>query len=220
MSTGTQASGRGCVRIAVVGEFNSGKTTLVNALLGAPVLPTGFTLHTAFQTVISYAPRPRLAAELAQRKRIAIAWEHLTKDAPAGIRRLHVGMPLARLEALKVIDTPGLGYAVDGADHEVLAACRRADVVIWCTPAVQAWKASEERAWLTLPERVRRRGILAVTFLDAVGSASDARRVMARLDAEAGALFRSVVAASAHDDMPVDAALDLPTLASACSLTA
>ncbi len=220
MSTNTQIAGRGCLRIAVVGEFNSGKTTLVNALLGAPVLPTGFTSHTAFPTVVGYAPRPRLAAELAHRRRVAIAWERLAEDAPPGIRRLHVGMPLARLESLKVIDTPGLGRSVDGTDYEVLAACRRADAVIWCTPAVQAWKASEERAWLTLPESVRRRGILAVTFLDAVGSAANARRVMARLDAEAGALFRRVVAARAYDDMPLAAALDLPTLAGACRLTA
>ena len=65
-----------------------------------------------------------------------------------------------------------------------------------CTPAMQAWKASEERAWLTLPKRVRERGILAVTFEDAVASPSDLGRLLMRLRAEAGAYFRKIVLAS------------------------
>jgi hypothetical protein len=189
------------LRIAVIGEFNSGKTSLVNALLGAPVLPTGFTSHTDYPTLVRYAKRPSLTAEVAGRKRVPIAWERLAQAAPPGIRRLHVGMPLARLRAVQVIDTPGLGRCQDGSDRQALQACRGADVVIWCTPAVQAWKASEERAWLSLPRRLRERGVLAVTFMDAVGSAGDARRVMARLDAEAGACFGRIVAICSHNSL-------------------
>jgi GTPase Era involved in 16S rRNA processing len=197
----------------VIGEFNSGKTSLVNALLGAPVLPTGFTSHTACLTVVRYAARRSLAAEVAGRRRVPMAWESLAEMPPPGTRRLHVGMPLARLVAVRVIDTPGLGRCEEGGSRLVLQACRGADAVIWCTPAVQAWKASEERAWLALPERLRKRGVLAVTFLDAVGSAGDARRVMARLDAEAGGHFRRVVAAPAQAAAAAEASLDLAELA-------
>jgi GTPase Era involved in 16S rRNA processing len=199
-------------RIAVIGEFNSGKTSLINALLGAPVLPTSFIAHTAYPTVVGYATRPSLAAEVAGRRRVAIAWERLDEAAPPGTCRLHVGMPLARLKALKVVDTPGLGRLEAGGDGHTLQACRGADAVIWCTPAVQAWKASEERAWLTLPERLRQRGVLAVTFLDAVGSPGDVIRVMARLESEAGAYFRRIVAAPARGAEASGQPLDLVEL--------
>ena len=89
-----------------------------------------------------------------------------------------------------------MGSGDEDCDEHTLRICRKADTVIWCTPAMQAWKASEERAWLTLPERVRQRGILAVTFEDAIASPGDAERLLARLHAEAASHFSRVVMAS------------------------
>ena len=51
-------------RIVVVGEFNSGKTALVNALVGAPVLTPSSIVHTAHLTVVGSGP---LEADLRQR---------------------------------------------------------------------------------------------------------------------------------------------------------
>ena len=186
----------GRTRIVVVGEFNSGKTTLVNALVGAPVLAPSCIAHTTHLTVVGYAAKPSLTAEAANRKRTPVTWNHLDDDvARDDIRRLHVGAPLQRLKQLSVMDTPGLGFADSESDQRSLLPCRNADAVIWCTPAMQAWKASEERAWLALPQRVRARGILAVTFADAIASRADVERLMERLRAEAGPYFRKVVMA-------------------------
>jgi len=184
-------------RIVVIGEFNSGKTSLVNALVGAPVLPTSFVAHTPCPTIITYAAKPALSGETASRRRVPIAWDRIGIGPQQGIRRLHVGVPLEQLKALRVIDTPGLALGDEVSDAQTLRACRGADKVIWCTPAMQAWKASEQRAWLTLPKGLRQRGILAVTFTDAIASQTDVDRVLARLHAEAGALFRGIVRSSA-----------------------
>jgi 50S ribosome-binding GTPase len=184
------------LRVVVVGEFNCGKTSLVNALAGAPVLPASFVTRTSHPTVLGFAARHSLSAETANRKRIRLCWDRL-EDAPQdGIRRLHVGAPLERLRTLQLIDTPGLGFGDDDGDQRTLQLCRHANAVIWCTPAMQAWKASEERAWRTLSKRVRDRGILAVTFEDAIASPADIGRLIARLRAEAGPYFRRVVLAS------------------------
>ena len=183
-------------RIVVVGEFNSGKTSLVNALVGAPLLTPSFITHTAYPTVLGFAARHSLSAEIANRKRVPTAWDCLDGPSQENIRRLHVGAPLERLKSMRVIDTPGLGFGDEGGDRRALQVCRNADTVIWCTPAMQAWKASEERAWLTLPRRIRERGILAVTFEDAIGSDSDANRLLARLRSEAGQYFREIAMAS------------------------
>jgi hypothetical protein len=183
-------------RVVVIGEFNSGKTTLVNALVGAPVLAASFTTHTAHTTVVAFASRPAVSVETTARKRLPSAWDRIGEHAPQDVRRLHVGVPLQRLKGLSVIDTSGLGFA-DGESDAAgsLQACRNADVVIWCTPAMQAWKASEERTWLALPEGVRARGLLAVTFADGIGSPADLDRLMRRLETEAGPHFYRVVAA-------------------------
>src|SRR4051812_25439101 len=45
--------------LVVVGEFNHGKTTFVNALLGAHVLPVGVTPTTAVIHHLEYASEPR-----------------------------------------------------------------------------------------------------------------------------------------------------------------
>ena len=83
-------------------------------------------------------------------------------------------------------------------EARTLRACRSADTVIWCTPAMQAWKASELRTWLALPPAMRQRGVLAVTFMDALPSKADAGRLLARLAADAGPHFRRIVTFSAH----------------------
>ena len=126
-----------------------------------------------------------------------MAWGRLDDEAAApSIRRLHVGVPLACLKRFSVVDTPGLGLADGESDRRSLQACRYADTVIWCTPAMQAWKASEQQSWLAMPKSVRKRGILVVTFMDMLRSQADAARLMARLHADAGDLFRRIVATS------------------------
>jgi hypothetical protein len=186
------------VRVLVIGEFNSGKTTLVNTLVGAAVLPTSFTTHTPYPTVVRFAAKPSLRAEIAQRRRVRIAWDEVDGAPLPHIRRLHVGVPLEHLRTLCAVDTPGLGLGDETKDVRTLRSCRTADVVIWCTPAMQAWKASEQQTWLALPKAVRRRGILAVTFVDQLRCPGDATRLLARLRAEAAPLFRRMATASAH----------------------
>src|ERR1022692_2917090 len=43
--------------VVVLGEFNHGKSTFINALLGGPILPTGITPTTAILTHIAHGAR-------------------------------------------------------------------------------------------------------------------------------------------------------------------
>ena len=184
---------RGPARIAVIGEFNSGKTALVNALIGTSVLPTSVTAHTPCITVVAYASKPSLSAEMAGGKRRRLAWEHLEHPPDGDTRRLHVGVPMRTLAGLRVLDTPGLGLGDETAEARTLRCCRGADLVIWCTPAFQAWKYSEAALWLGLPASVRAHGVLAVTFTDDIPSDDAARRLMTRLRTDAGEHFRDII---------------------------
>jgi GTPase Era involved in 16S rRNA processing len=184
---------RGPARIAVIGEFNSGKTAFVNALIGTPVLPTSITAHTPCITVVAYAKKPLLSAEMPSGKRMQLALEHLEHPPGGDTRRLHVGVPVRTLAGLRVLDTPGLGLGDETAEARTLRCCRGADLVIWCTPAFQAWKYSEATLWLALPASVRAHGVLAVTFTGDIPSDDAARRLMTRLRADAGEHFRDIV---------------------------
>ena len=51
----------------MIGEFNRGKSTLVNALLGEEVLPTGVLPLTAVATELAFgAPSPSSSTSMAQ----------------------------------------------------------------------------------------------------------------------------------------------------------
>src|SRR5262245_52268198 len=78
------------MRVFVVGEFNTGKTSLINALLGEPFLPTAVAANTAHITVVAFARRRRSAMEAFTGRRVALHGDLAHLPASAPVRRLHV----------------------------------------------------------------------------------------------------------------------------------
>ena len=179
--------------IAVAGEARSGKSSLINVLLGSSVLPTGFNDHIPLPVLVSYASRLSLSLELSNGRRVPTDWLATGPTATHNIRRLRLGLPIDLLKTCRLVEAAGFATGCDDLDRRSLGICRRAHSVVWCTPAVQAWKASERDAWLMLPKRLRERSILAVTYKDAIPSERDAEQLSARLRAEAGPYFSKIV---------------------------
>lgn len=104
--------------VAVIGRVSSGKSSLLNALLGAPVLPTGVLPVTAFPTRLRRGPEARLQvayadgrAEITEVARIA---EFVSESGNPGnekrLTRLLLTYPSDMLPAdVTFVDTPGLG---------------------------------------------------------------------------------------------------------------
>lgn len=104
--------------VACVGQFKRGKSTLINALVGDPVLPAGVVPITAAVTVVRHGPR--LSAQVRFGKR---DWEECDARALAtfvseehnpgnqkGVTGVEVFVPSALLASgLCLVDTPGLG---------------------------------------------------------------------------------------------------------------
>lgn len=106
-------------RVAVVGEFNRGKTTFVNALLGKEILPSDYLPTTAAINRITYGDQPGacIVRKDGQKQPVQIAElaEYITKLSGAStekasqIREAVVEYPsLFCRNGVDLIDTPGM----------------------------------------------------------------------------------------------------------------
>lgn len=186
-------------RIALIGEFRTGKSSLAHALLGEKAFPKRLSEKTQFPILIHYAPKVTFEVERSNGDREPLLnLDHLD---PARVRFLRFGLPNERLKTFEIIDTPGFATGKRDADARALDACQRSHIAIWCTAAMQAWKRTELRVWQSLPKRLQQNGVLAVTFLDAINSERDVSRLRARLRREVAPQFRDFVMVSATGAM-------------------
>ncbi len=186
-------------RIVLLGEFNAGKTTLANALIGAEVLPTSFHANTRIPIRVFYNTVSSLELELTDRTRRPLDETGLPLLGQGRARMLHVGLPVARLEAFELIDTPGLASGMANLEWANADAFGYASIAIWCTAATQAWKATELSAWHGVPARLRKNGLLVVTLCDMLHSDRDRGRVLARLQSEAAPHFAKLAMVNAAE---------------------
>lgn len=197
------------LRVAILGEFNAGKSTLANVLAGIDSLPTAVVSATRFPTLLCRARAPKVwALHYDGRREMLRADSHVNERS---VIRLEVGLPLPWLDTVQILDLPGLSDPNFRASPADLAA-DGVDALIWCTVSTQAWKESERDAWGQLPYRLQSRSMLVATHADLLRSDQDRERLFGRLQAEVGPYFSDVVMYSARarteaSEAPLRAAL-------------
>jgi hypothetical protein len=157
--------------VLVAGDFKSGKSSLVNALLGAGVCPVDDEWSTAVPMLVHWAPQPtatlllrqRPAAEqfppvdgepdpLAEREVPVEEVPELVAERPPGTPAVfdgtlvaaRIGLPNPVLErGLALIDTPGVGGLGSLHNAGVLAAVPHADAVLFVHESGQELGAAE-----------------------------------------------------------------------------
>src|SRR6185503_10163799 len=91
--------------VVVLGEFNHGKSTFINALLGTPLLPTGITPTTALLAHVTHGARAGATAVTDDGERTAIdaasLADHLTVDGLAKAAGKSDGKPDAKAKGGK-----------------------------------------------------------------------------------------------------------------------
>ncbi|MCG8418645.1 MAG: dynamin family protein [Proteobacteria bacterium] len=149
--------------VTVMGEFSSGKSTFVNAFIGADVAPTGITPTTATINVVKYG-RERGGRIVYRDGRIeTVDWDDLfsvLRALPAErvrhIEVVEILLPLAQLERVNIVDTPGLNSILPEHEEVARGFIARADAVIWLFTASQAGKASERKALANIRDQGKR----------------------------------------------------------------
>lgn len=156
--------------LAVVGEFNVGKSSFVNALLGEEIAATGITPTTATLHVFRFGPTRRARLHLADDRTIDTPFP----DVPAAIEAAGLGhvrfvewsLPLGVLERVHVIDTPGLNSLLPEHEAQTRAFLAEADAIVWLFSVDQAGKRSEATILDQLSESVRSRTVAVLNKVD------------------------------------------------------
>jgi small GTP-binding protein len=158
----------GLFLLVIAGEFNSGKSSFINALLGERVLPEGVTPTTDRINLLRHGP------EITERPLEAYLLE-----------RTH---PAELLRELNVVDTPGTNAVI--RRHEELTSdfIPRADLVLFVTSADRPFSESE-REFL---EQIRQWGkkiVFIVNKIDILAGSDDQAEVVAYVRDNAATLL-------------------------------
>jgi ribosome biogenesis GTPase A len=214
--------------LVVVGEFNHGKTTFVNALLGATILPVGVTPTTAVIHHLEYSAEPRAEVVFSSGRRSPLPFAEV-KDFAVGhekapldvghhvagsasdneVKHLEVGYPAELLrERVVLVDTPGVNdLSLQRADI-TYSYIPKSDAVLFLLDAGQPLKESE-RVFLQekLLKQSRDKIIFVVTKRD-IWDGDEERQALAYIRLELGKLVKSpvVFAVSAEKLLDGDAA--------------
>lgn len=149
--------------VVIIGEFNAGKSTFVNALLGDELLPMGITPTTETIEFIRYG-------ETTNRKPTTL------QD---GIRQwIH---PNTGAQGVAIIDTPGTGSVFQKHERIAKEFLHRSDLVIFVISAKRAF-AETERLYLELAKNYGKKIILVVNQIDLLepGEQAEVRRFIER----------------------------------------
>ncbi len=207
--------------VACVGQFKRGKSTLINALIGRSVLPTGFTPVTSVPTVVRYGESltARIRVEHGAWSEIAVSEldqyvsEELNPENKKAVHGAEVLLPSPLLASgMCLVDTPGLGSVFAGNTAAAQAFIPHIDaalVVIGASPPL----AGEE---LSLVETVGKQVQNLILVLNKADRTTDAERHAAvrftrellekRLHREVGPVFEvSAVEMAEHRGSERDA---------------
>ena len=104
--------------LVILGAFKRGKSTLINALLGEPLLPTAIVPLTSVVTILAYGDRLNIEVHFQNGQTRRISQPELVdyiteKGNPRnqkGVREVEITYPSEYLkDGVRIIDTPGVG---------------------------------------------------------------------------------------------------------------
>jgi len=176
--------------IVVAGEFEVGKSSVVNALLRRPLLPNdpGFLSRPLIR--IRHRAVESFVVELTNGDSHKIdSLDEIVERSDVSTVVIHVPMP--GLEAVEIVEVPF--HPSRGIAEENLDLMRQASLFVWVTIGSQAWRLSEKSIVEALPEDMPERSILAISRADKLRSATDLDKIEARLQREAVGLFSEIV---------------------------
>lgn len=135
------------MKVAIIGQFSSGKSTFLNALLGREILPSGITPVTAKVCEIGYGEEIALEVVYKNGKEVGKSLEFLQnvddiENDKIAYYRLFAPLPL--LKTINFLDTPGFNSQRESDTATTNSILQSVDGIIWLTLIDNVGKNSEK----------------------------------------------------------------------------
>ncbi|MDQ1418651.1 MAG: hypothetical protein QOJ52_613 [Acidimicrobiaceae bacterium] len=146
------------VAVVVAGDYKAGKSSLVNALVGADICPVDEDVATAVPTLVRYAPEPVVLVRrepdgdegapepepVPVDSLASYASERANPGNRERLRNVEVGIPAPILrDGLVLVDTPGVGGLVSAQTVATLASLSMAQAALFVSDATQEYTGPE-----------------------------------------------------------------------------
>ncbi|MFK5880669.1 MAG: dynamin family protein [Sulfurospirillum sp.] len=138
------------MKVAITGQFSSGKSTFLNALMAKNILPTGIIPVTSKVNYIRYGDELKVRVRYKDGRDEYHDIEDINKftdqrNGAEDIDYLTLYSPLNMLKDIVFVDTPGLNSLAHIDTQTTTKALNEVDGIIWLTLIDNAGKMSEER---------------------------------------------------------------------------
>lgn len=177
-------------RIALLGLPGSGKSSILNLLVGSVVVPETLRLPTI---IVQHGDVARMICTLTDGTSKVLPGHDLAEVLPLAPALVTLEMDLP---ALKVISLLEVSAGPMEAEQKRAAtwASKRADIVIWCSTS---YLPKEQAVWESLPDSVKDNSFMFLTKVDLLGSRESAVAMHDRVELRAGEEFRQILSISA-----------------------
>ncbi len=143
--------------IVFIGEFSTGKSTIINALLGNSILPTGITPTTDRITILRYGD---------------------VKEAYEEDGNHYISIPEERLKGIFIVDTPGTNVTLEQHERITHRFIPKADIVFFVIGAERAVTGSEVKLIRFIKEEWLKNVVFLLNKIDIVGDAEELKNLI------------------------------------------
>ena len=157
--------------LAIVGEFNAGKSTLVNALVKEDVFPVGVLPTTAHTGILRWGPRKAARVLYLDGTREELSLDdarRVMKTNADAIERLEFTHPHPDLRLVHYWDTPGFNALEDRHERVAAEALAGAEAILWVMDANQVLSQTEFDRIEALPDGSERL-LVVINKIDRLG---------------------------------------------------
>ncbi|RDU59442.1 dynamin family protein [Helicobacter marmotae] len=190
------------MKVAIIGQFSSGKSTFLNALLGQNILPSGITPITAKVCHITYGNEYALEITYKNGSSATKALNYMhevsaAENAKIAFYKLYA--PLALLKSINFLDTPGFNSLNQSDTDTTNAVLESVDGIIWLTLIDNVGKQSEKDIIHSHIKHYASKSLCVLNQKDRLKNQAEIDTSLAYAKRAFAGLFEDVIAISARN---------------------
>ncbi len=199
------------MQIAIIGQFSSGKSTFLNALLGEDILPTGITPITSKVCKICYGEEYILEVIYKNGHKVLQNIDFLHKTSRQNSQNIDyfcLYAPILLLKEINFLDTPGFNSQNQEDTNATLKILENADGIIWLTLIDNAGKNSEKQLLKEFIKHYAQKSLCVLNQKDRLKTQEDIDTSVQYAKEAFSGIFTSIIPISAK--MALQAHLNSP----------